>query len=225
MSDLHIALIGNPNCGKTTLFNALTGSSQRVGNWPGVTVDRKEGHFQYNYKNIAVVDLPGIYSLSGLGESSLDEKIARDYILSSDADLVVNIVDASNLERNLYLTAQLLEMRVPLVVVLNMSDVAHMRGIKIDVQELSKKLGCPVVSLIATKAKAKGKSELLNVIYDHISSSKALPVLPEYTLEIEAVLKDLEKYTSSIAKERHIDTRWLGIKILEEGDKETQSKE
>ena len=218
MSDLHIALIGNPNCGKTTLFNVLTGSSQRVGNWPGVTVDRKEGHFQYNYKNIAVVDLPGIYSLSGLGESSLDEKIARDYILSSDADLVVNIVDASNLERNLYLTAQLLEMRVPLVVVLNMSDVAHMRGIKIDVQELSKKLGCPVVSLIATKAKAKGKSELLNVIYDHISSSKALPVLPEYTLEIEAVLKDLEKYTSSIAKERHIDTRWLGIKILEEDD-------
>ena len=121
MSDLHVAVIGNPNCGKTTLFNALTGSRQRTGNWPGVTVDRKEGYFNYQDKKIALVDLPGIYSLSGMGESSLDEKIARDYILSSDADLVINIVDASNLERNLYLTTQLLEMQVPLIVALNMS--------------------------------------------------------------------------------------------------------
>jgi len=119
---LNIALGGNPNCGKSALFNAFTGIRQKTGNWPGVTVDRKEGRFRLGQQDIAVVDLPGIYSLDA---SSLDERITRDYLLSRDAGLVINVVDASNLERNLYFTVQLREMGVPMVVALNMMDVAR----------------------------------------------------------------------------------------------------
>ncbi|MET0009179.1 MAG: FeoB small GTPase domain-containing protein, partial [Candidatus Thiodiazotropha sp. 6PLUC4] len=118
---LTIALAGNPNCGKTALFNILTGIRQRTGNWPGVTVDRKEGQFQIDSDEVNAVDLPGIYSLDA---SSQDEKVTRDYLLSGEADLIVNVVDASNLERNLYFTVQMLEMGVPLLLVLNMMDVA-----------------------------------------------------------------------------------------------------
>ncbi|NTU87913.1 MAG: GTP-binding protein, partial [Chlorobiaceae bacterium] len=125
-----VAVVGNPNCGKTTLFNALTGLNQRVGNWPGVTVDRKTGHFTHNGTAYELVDLPGIYSLSALSQ---DEEIARDYIMSGEADLIVNIVDASNPDRNLYLTSRLLEMQVPVVVALNMIDVAAEKGIETDV--------------------------------------------------------------------------------------------
>ncbi|MGF1541704.1 MAG: FeoB small GTPase domain-containing protein, partial [Pleurocapsa sp.] len=126
MKKQTIALIGNPNCGKTTLFNDLTGSNQRTGNWPGVTVDRKEGKYRYDDVEVIVVDLPGVYSLDAEDESTgLDELIARDYLLSGEADLIINIVDASNLERNLYLTTQIMEMRVPMVTALNMIDVAR----------------------------------------------------------------------------------------------------
>ncbi|SFB65515.1 FeoB small GTPase domain-containing protein [Azotobacter beijerinckii] len=125
----RIALVGNPNCGKTTLFNALTGAHQRVGNWPGVTVERKNGEYLFRGLRFEVVDLPGTYSLDVTDqEISLDEKLARDYVHGNDADLLINIVDAANLERNLYLTSQLAEMRVPLLVVLNMVDVAEVRG-------------------------------------------------------------------------------------------------
>ena len=131
MSKRTLCLTGNPNCGKTTLFNDLTGANQRVGNWPGVTVERKEGAFQVEDWQITLVDLPGIYSLDALDEQTgLDETVARDYLLSNEVDLVVNIVDASNLERNLYLTAQIMEMRLPMVVVLNMPDVARARGLR-----------------------------------------------------------------------------------------------
>lgn len=118
-----VGVVGNPNCGKTTLFNALTGSKQHVGNWPGVTVEQKTGEYFHKGKQINVVDLPGTYSLEADDDSiSLDEKVARDYVASRQADLIVNIVDASNIERNLYLTSQLLEMRVPMILVLNMMD-------------------------------------------------------------------------------------------------------
>ena len=147
-----IVLAGNPNCGKTTLFNALTGARQHVGNWPGVTVERKAGDFRFHGVHFELVDLPGTYSLDVTDESlSLDEQIARDYVANREADLIVNIVDAANSERNLYLTAQLIEMRVPVVVALNMMDVAEERGIRIDIETLSEKLGCPVVPIVATK--------------------------------------------------------------------------
>ncbi len=153
MTGLTIATVGNPNCGKTTLFNALTGSRQKVGNWPGVTVDRKEGTYVQDGQTVTVVDLPGTYSLGGLSSSGLDEAIARDYILSGEPGLIVNVVDAANLERNLYLTAQLIEMRVPVIVALNMTDVATDHGIEIDVAALSAGLGCPVVPLVASRSK------------------------------------------------------------------------
>jgi len=143
-----IALVGNPNCGKTTLFNALTGGEQRVGNWPGVTVERKEGKLKLGDEQNTLVDLPGIY---GLLASSEDERVARDYILSGEPALVIDIVDASNLERNLFLTTQLLDLRIPLVVVLNMMDLAEANGISVDVEALQRELGCPVVGVSATR--------------------------------------------------------------------------
>ncbi len=146
LKPLTVALAGNPNCGKTALFNALTGIRQRTGNWPGVTVDRKEGRFDLDGREVAAIDTPGIYSLDA---SSLDEQVTRDYLLSRDADLIVNIVDASNLERNLYLTVQMLEMGVPLLIALNMMDVARHRGIDIDIVKLSQEVGCPVVPIVA----------------------------------------------------------------------------
>ena len=150
MSTPTIALIGNPNCGKTTLFNDLTGTNQRTGNWPGVTVDQKTGHYHYNGTKTTVVDLPGVYSLDGEDDSTgLDEVIARDYLLSTEADLILNIVDASNLERNLYLTTQIMEMGLPMVVALNMMDIAQDHDLDIDAQVLSQRMGCPVSTMSA----------------------------------------------------------------------------
>ena len=158
-----IGLVGNPNCGKTTLFNALTGSTQRVGNWPGVTVERKSGEFRLGEATIEVVDLPGTYSLDVVDRDiSLDERVARDYVQEGEADLVINIVDASNLERNLYLTTQLVEMGVPLLVVLNMVDVAESKGMKVSVAEVAAQLGCPVLPVIASTG--KGVPELKTAI-------------------------------------------------------------
>lgn len=169
-----IALVGNPNCGKTTVFNALTGARQRVGNWPGVTVERKEGTYRSGGRLVTVVDLPGIYSLDVADTTfGLDEQIARNYLLSGEADLVVNILDAANLERNLYLTTQLLDMEVPLVIALNMMDVARRRQWQIDVQQLSQKLGCPVVPMCAHRG--QGIPQLKRVIDDAL----AQPQLPQ----------------------------------------------
>ena len=152
MSNLKVALAGNPNCGKTTVFNALTGSRQRVGNWPGVTVERVIGEYTHCDATIEVTDLPGIYSFSAL---SPDEEVARRHILFDTPDVVVNVIDASNLERNLYLTTQLLEMNVPVVVALNMMDMAKQRGIRIEVEHLAKHLGCPVIPVVASKKRGK----------------------------------------------------------------------
>jgi len=143
-----IALAGNPNAGKSTLFNALTGARQHVGNWPGKTVEKKEGVWKHDGVEFEVVDLPGTYSLTAY---SLEEIIARDYIVEQHPDLVVTVVDSANLERNLYLVLQILEMGARVVVALNMSDVAASRGIKIDVPKLSQGLGAPVVPTVASK--------------------------------------------------------------------------
>ncbi len=143
-----IALAGNPNAGKSTLFNALTGSRQHVGNWPGKTVEKKEGTWKYNDREYEVVDLPGTYSLSAY---SMEEVIARNFIVESHPDVVVAVVDAANLERNLYLVVQILEMDARVVVAMNMSDIAESRGIKIDVNKISQALGAPVVPTVASK--------------------------------------------------------------------------
>ena len=150
-TDFTVGVVGNPNCGKTTLFNVLTGSRQHVGNWPGVTVEKKTGEYAHANKLIELVDLPGTYSLEAADDQvSLDEKVARDYVASREADLIINIVDASNIERNLYLTSQLIEMRVPMILVLNMMDAVKQRGIKIDCNFLSQQLGCPVIPITAS---------------------------------------------------------------------------
>ena len=146
ISHITMALAGNPNSGKTTLFNALTGARQYVGNWPGVTVEKKEGKLKFEDKNLILVDLPGTYSLSPY---SMEEIIAKNYIINEKPDVVVNIVDASNIERNLFLTMQLLELGRPTVIALNMMDVAKAKGYEIDVTKLSMELGVPVVPIIA----------------------------------------------------------------------------
>ena len=146
---IRIALAGNPNAGKTTVFNALTGENQHVGNWPGKTVKRIIGHFEYKGRHIEVIDLPGTYSLSSY---SPEEEITRDYIVCEKPDVVVNVVDASNLERNLYLTIQIIETNAPLIIVLNMGDVAERRGVHVNAERLSKKFDdFPVIKTIAVK--------------------------------------------------------------------------
>ncbi|MEA3327027.1 MAG: FeoB small GTPase domain-containing protein [Chloroflexota bacterium] len=148
MKTLRVALAGNPNAGKSTIFNAMTGSHQHVGNWPGKTVEKKEGKFKHDEYEIEVVDLPGTYSLTAF---SPEEVIARDYIINEKPDLVVTVVDSANLERNLYLTVQVLELGVPVVVALNMSDIAETRGFNIDLDLLSQGLNSPVVRTTANK--------------------------------------------------------------------------
>lgn len=210
MSDHVIGVVGNPNCGKTTLFNALTGTKQRVGNWPGVTVDRKSGEYTNGGRKIEVVDLPGIYSLSA---ASLDEEVARNYILSGEADLIVNIIDASNLERNLYLTVQLLEMQVPMVVALNMMDMAKERRIEIDIPLLSQRLGCPVVSLVASRG--KGVNELKDEINRcaQVKSVSELQVM--YPAEIQEAVNELLPLVRDTAMYKKINVRYAAVKLLE----------
>ena len=210
-----IGVVGNPNCGKTTLFNALTGSKQHVGNWPGVTVEKKIGDYSYANNNIRVVDLPGTYSLEAADDQvSLDEKIARDYVASKQADLIINIVDASNIERNLYLTSQLIEMRVPMIVVLNMMDAVEQRGIKIDSEFLSKKLACPVIPIIASTGTGVDK---LYVAIDQAVKNAAVPQLNiEYTPVLEQAISTLMPLLETQAKTHNCDIRWLALRLLED---------
>ncbi|TPQ24344.1 Fe(2+) transporter permease subunit FeoB [Methylomonas koyamae] len=209
-----VGVVGNPNCGKTTLFNALTGSKQHVGNWPGVTVEQKTGEYLYKGKQIDVVDLPGTYSLEADDDSiSLDEKVARDYVASRQADLIINIVDASNIERNLYLTSQLLEMRVPMILVLNMMDAVKKRGIRIDTELLAKHLGCPVVPV--TAATGQGIKDLLEII-SKACADKPVPQLQvAYQAEIEAAVDELRPLLSDISGRNRCDSRWLALRLLE----------
>jgi ferrous iron transport protein B len=179
-----VGVVGNPNCGKTTLFNALTGSRQHVGNWPGVTVEKKTGEYQFQGERIVVVDLPGTYSLEADDDSvSLDEKVARDYVASRQANLIINIIDASNIERNLYLTSQLIEMRVPMIIVLNMMDAVKKRGIKIDLDALSAQMSCAVVAVVA--ATGQGLKELRETIYYACHN----PTVPDLTVTYHAAIE------------------------------------
>ncbi len=210
MKKLTIALAGNPNCGKTTLFNALTGSKQRVGNWPGVTVEHKEGNYSHQNTDIEVIDLPGIYSFSAY---SLDEKVSREFILNEKPDLVVNIVDATNLERNLYLTTQLLEMKIPVVVALNMMDIAKQRKIHIEVDHLAKHLGCPVISTVASKK--SGLNELRDCINDSGQKKHISKTHVSYDSVVEDAIIKISEKTKEISDEHKVDNRWLAIKLLE----------
>jgi ferrous iron transport protein B len=204
---LAVGITGNPNCGKSALFNALTGIHQRTGNWPGVTVDRKEGHFELSGTAITVIDTPGVYSLDA---TSIDEQVTRDFLLARDVDVIVNVVDASNLERNLYFTLQLLEMGLPLVVACNMMDVARDRGIHIDTAALSIALGCPVMPVVAVENQGLGNlgAAILEVASQDCPAGESLAHSPI----IEHAIDDLS--TLMADEDRH-NARWLGLKLLE----------
>ncbi|MBU0501354.1 MAG: Fe(2+) transporter permease subunit FeoB [Gammaproteobacteria bacterium] len=209
-----IGVVGNPNCGKTTLFNALTGAKQQVGNWPGVTVERKTGRYRLQETEFELVDLPGTYSLDVSEENvSLDERIARDYVAEREADLILNILDASNLERNLYLTAQLLEMKVPLLLALNMMDVARERGIEIDIDNLARRLGCPVIPICA--ASGEGIAALREGIHK-AARDRAIPesTVP-YAAPAETAISRLLPMISDPARAHKADPRWLAVRLLE----------
>ncbi|WP_279049433.1 Fe(2+) transporter permease subunit FeoB [Cedecea davisae] len=210
MKNLTIGLIGNPNSGKTTLFNQLTGARQRVGNWAGVTVERKEGQFSTLEHQVTLVDLPGTYSLTTISsQTSLDEQIACHYILSGDADLLVNVVDASNLERNLYLTLQLLELGIPCVVALNMLDIAEKQAIRIDIDALAARLGCPVVPLVSTRGRG---IESLKLAIDRKQPNQQSDLVhyPQVLLQqADSLAADMPQEMP--AKQR----RWLALQMLE----------
>ena len=209
-----IALAGNPNSGKTTLFNALTGSRHSVGNWPGVTVERKEGKVRYKEAEITGVDLPGTYSLSPY---SIEEIVARNYIVEGNPDVVVNIVDASNLERNLYLTTQVIELGKPMVIALNMMDVAEKRGIKVDTNKLSKELGVPVVAIVATKN--EGIKELLDTVVKVKNKEiDAIPNQIDYGPKAEAEIARTMEELKNNPKVDNTNLRWTALKVLEEDE-------
>ena len=180
---IKIALAGNPNSGKTTLFNALTGSNQFVGNWPGVTVEKKEGKLK-KYDDVKIMDLPGIYSLSPY---TLEEVVARNYLIDERPDAILNIVDGTNLERNLYLTTQLAELGIPMVVAINMMDVVRKNGDKIYISELSKKLGCAVVEISALKG--EGVTQAAQGAVHAAKSEKSVP-LHGFSGSVEHALAD-----------------------------------
>ncbi|MGR9100635.1 MAG: Fe(2+) transporter permease subunit FeoB [Gammaproteobacteria bacterium] len=213
-ADFTVGVVGNPNCGKTTLFNALTGARQHVGNWPGVTVERKTGEYVFQEKRIEVVDLPGTYSLEVTDdEVSPDEKIARDYAASRNADLIVNIVDASNIERNLYLTSQLIEMKTPMILVLNMMDSVRKKGLQIDIEGLSKKLNCPVVPVTASR---KEGIENLKAVINQASVDKPVPSIEiRYDSILEQAISECSPKLADIAKSNRCDLRWLTLRLLE----------
>ena len=212
-----IGLVGNPNCGKTTLFNALTGSRQRVGNWPGVTVEQKSGDYRLGDVSVEVIDLPGTYSLDVVDRDiSLDERVARDYVQAGEADLVINIVDASNLERNLYLTTQLVEMGVPLLVVLNMVDVAESKNMKVSATELAAQLGCPVLPVIASTG--QGVSELKVAINKACGEQPRPTARITYSDALNSAIAKLAASIESVAPAAKASSRWLAVRLLEGDD-------
>lgn len=205
---LIIAMVGNPNCGKTTLFNALTGARQTVGNWPGVTVERKSGYYSYQTQQIEVVDLPGVYAMDAIeGATPLDQKVAHDYVLTGEADWIINIIDAANLERNLYLTTQLLELKQPMIVALNMLDVAESKGMRLDVEKLSQQLGCPVVPMNAHVG--AGMEALKAIISRNKRQYSQQRVL--YPEAIEQAMEALAMQVDSSS----IPINWWSLKVLE----------
>ena len=207
---IKIALAGNPNCGKTTLFNALTGSNQFVGNWPGVTVEKKEGKLKGN-KDVTIMDLPGIYSLSPY---TLEEVVARNYLITEKPDAILNIVDGTNIERNLYLSTQLMELGIPVVMAVNMMDIVEKNGDKIYIDKLSKKLGCEVVEISALKG--TGIKEAANKAVAAAAKKTSTPV-HEFSQAAEAAIASVSaKLGSDIAEDQK---RFFAVKLLEKDDK------
>ena len=204
--NIRIALAGNPNSGKTTLFNALTGSNQFVGNWPGVTVEKKEGKLK-NHDSVTIVDLPGIYSLTPYSQ---EEVIAREYLVKEKPEAILNIIDGTNLERNLYLTTQLMEMGIPMVLAINMSDVVRKNGDKIDTKELSKRLGYPVFEISALKKEKVMEAAEAAILA--ASSSSSLPY-PKFSEEIEKSLSAISSVIKGKTEEKN--ERWYTVKVLE----------
>lgn len=204
-----IAIAGNPNCGKTALFNALTGSRQHVGNWPGVTVEKKEGFFDLGDRHIRVVDLPGTYALFANAE---DERAAVDFLLTREANLIVNIVDATNIERNLFLTSQIVDMQQPMVIAVNMMDIAEARGLNIDLEALSKRFGVPVVPLSAVSEKSI--TNFISQMTHVISSAITIPTALTYGEKVEGVVKELEPVVSPVAKLLDAESRWVALMFL-----------
>lgn len=207
---IKIALAGNPNCGKTTLFNALTGSNQYVGNWPGVTVEKKEGKLK-KHNDIIITDLPGIYSLSPY---TLEEVVARNYLIDEKPDVVLNIIDGTNLERNLYLTTQVVELGIPVVVAVNMMDVVKKNGDKINVKELSRQLACPVVEISALKG--TGVMEAAEVAIKAASGPSTIPQ-HEFSGAVEHAIAHIEEAALNDMPENQ--QRWYAIKIFESDEK------
>ena len=215
---IKIALAGNPNCGKTTMFNALTGANQYVGNWPGVTVEKKEGKLKGKRKNddIIVTDLPGIYSLSPY---TLEEVVSRDYLLNDDPDVIIDLVDATNIERNLYLTTQLIETGVPVVIALNMTDLLEKRGIKIDTNRLSMLLDCPIVETSALKQ--TGLDTLIETAIK-VANKKEVDLPREiFSKEMEAAVADVKGVLPDTISEDK--KRWYAVKFLENDSKVVES--
>ena len=207
---MRIALAGNPNSGKTTLFNALTGSNQFVGNWPGVTVEKKEGKLK-RHDGVTITDLPGIYSLSPY---TLEEVVARNYLIGERPDAILNILDGTNLERNLYLTTQLTELGIPVVVAVNMIDLVNKHGDKIDLDELSRQLGCRVVAVSALKG--TGITEAAEAAIEAANGAKTVP---QHTFSgpVEHALAHIEEAAlHGLPEERQ---RWYAIKVFEGDDK------
>ena len=216
---IKIALAGNPNCGKTTMFNALTGANQYVGNWPGVTVEKKEGKFKGKRgkgEDVIVTDLPGIYSMSPY---TLEEVVSRDYVLKENPDVIIDLVDATNIERNLYLTTQLVETGVPVVIALNMADLLEKRGIKIDVKRLSMLLDCPIVETSALKG--EGLDKLIDEAIKTAKKSSADLPKEVFSKEMEAAIADVKDVLpESITEDKK---RWYAIKFLENDEKVKES--
>ena len=204
---INIALAGNPNCGKTTMFNDLTGANQYVGNWPGVTVEKKEGRYRAD-KEVVVTDLPGVYSLSPY---TPEEIVTRDYLMSGKPDAVINLVDATNLERNLYLTTQIIDLGIPTVVALNMMDLVEKNGDKIDVDALAKRLGCPVVPTSALRG--RGMEEVVKAAIEAGKKGAAPATTLRFTNEVEEALAQVIDVAGAAIKGRH--ARWYAIKLLE----------
>ena len=207
---VKIALAGNPNCGKTTLFNALTGANQFVGNWPGVTVEKKEGKWKGD-KDVIIMDLPGIYSLSPY---TLEEVVARNYLIGDRPDAILNIVDGTNIERNLYLSTQLMELGIPVVMAVNMMDLVKKNGDKIHLDELQKKLGCEVVEISALKG--TGVQEAAERAVKVAKSKKTAPVVHKFAPEVESIIEDVELKLTGVPEEQK---RFFAIKLLEKDDK------
>ena len=208
---VKIALAGNPNCGKTTLFNALTGSNQFVGNWPGVTVEKKEGKLK-GHKDVIIMDLPGIYSLSPY---TLEEVVARNYLIGERPDAIINIIDGTNIERNLYLSTQIMELGIPVIMAVNMIDILEKTGDKIHLDKLSKKLGCEVVAISALIG--TGIKEAANKAVKLAQKKQTAETVHEFSKDAEAIIDKVEyKLTGSVPEEQK---RFFAIKLLEKDDK------